>query len=183
LEARQLLTKELLRGERLLWCGAPRQGIDFKSEDIVLIPFSVIWGGFAFFWEYSVLREKLDPSFWLSGIPFLLIGLQLIIGRFFTDRFERKHRCYGVTDQRILILSNWPRRKLESFSTGSLNGISFTERSDGGGDIVFGIARPKPLLSSRRNRPSPVVFELGDQLRKVYEIIQRAQQDSLRKPL
>ena len=55
IDATTELSDELESGEKLLWSGRPRQAIVFRSSDIFLIPFSLLWGGFAIFWEAAAL--------------------------------------------------------------------------------------------------------------------------------
>ena len=58
-----------------------------QPTDAALIPFSLLWGGFAFYWEYEVVTTR---QFWvlqLWGIPFVLVGLYLVEG-FRTEREE-----------------------------------------------------------------------------------------------
>jgi len=89
----------------VLWKGKPKQGIVFTGSDIFMIPFSVLWAGFAVFWEISVLRIKAAPIiFTLWGIPYVLAGIYITVGRFIHNYLNRKNTEYFVTDKRIIIV-------------------------------------------------------------------------------
>lgn len=133
----QSLRPELAPGERLLWSGQPAQGIRLRVADALLIPFSLLWGGFAIYWEVSVLSMEAPGFFALWGIPFVLVGLYIIFGRFLTDAAVRKRTYYGLTNRRILIVSGLFSRTVRSLELRTLPEINLR---DGGatGTITFG---------------------------------------------
>ena len=110
----QEIATELESGERLLWSGAPPQGLLLRSSDAFLIPFSLMWGGFALFWEATTVKAKAPVFFTLWGIPFVLVGLYVMVGRFFVDARQRSRTFYGVTDRRILIVTGVSSRNVKS---------------------------------------------------------------------
>jgi hypothetical protein len=95
------LQPHLRPNERLLWCGRPDPRVWFTAADAFMIPFSILWGGFAIFWEVGVSGGPIFAVIW--GIPFVAIGLYMIFGRFFYKHYRKKRTCYGITDQRALV--------------------------------------------------------------------------------
>lgn len=89
------MDKELRSDERVIWKGRPATGIRLRGSDAFMIPFSLLWCGFAIFWEVSALT--IAPSdkavgfiFPLFGIPFVLAGLYFVFGRFIFDAKSRE---------------------------------------------------------------------------------------------
>jgi hypothetical protein len=90
------------RGERLLWSGEPRRGPMLRPSDAFIIPFSVLWAGFALFWNVSVWASGAPIFFRLWGLPFLAAGAYITVGRFWFDSMRRGRTAYGVTN------GGWP---------------------------------------------------------------------------
>ena len=68
--------------DKLIWAGQPQRGVVFRNVDIFLIPFSIMWCGFAIFWLIGAISMKVPLFFCLFGVPFVIIGLVFVFGRF-----------------------------------------------------------------------------------------------------
>jgi hypothetical protein len=134
------LQPHLLGGERILWTGLPDPNRLFTLGDVFLIPFSLMWGGFAIFWEAGVIGIGTRPGhaapyfFILWGMPFILVGQYLIWGRFIYKRWDRRRTVYAVTNQRVLTLRG---STLQSMFLNQLPTINQTARPDGTGTLDF----------------------------------------------
>jgi hypothetical protein len=143
------IATQLLDGERTAWTGVPGAGIRLQASDSFLIPFSLLWCGFAFFWEYSVVSKGHAPFIMrLWGIPFVLVGLYFVIGRLILDAWLRGRTYYAITNQRVLIYRPAPLGRFTALNLRQLPEMSLTEASDGSGTIRFG---PQAPLFARGN--------------------------------
>ncbi|MGL4313967.1 MAG: hypothetical protein ACRCSO_08245 [Sphingomonas sp.] len=112
------------------------------GRDALLVPFSLMWGGFVIYWNAIVWmmptasHDQANPVwfFKLWGLPFLIVGLYMIIGRYFHDAHIRKTVFYAVTDQRILVLRG---SKITSLDIDRLPRLELSEFRDGTGTIAF----------------------------------------------
>jgi hypothetical protein len=170
-------------GERLLWSGQPRGGIRFRRQDVYLVPFSLFWGGFAIFWEIGVLTATSKASnplatiFPLFGVPFVIVGLYLIFGRFYVDARNRARTTYGITSERIIIVSGLFSPQVKSLQLRTLSDISLTESRDGSGTISFGpttFVRGFPMSWNGSGNSAPS-FEMIEGAKGAYGIIRSAQ--------
>lgn len=171
----------LSAGEQVIWHGQPRQGLRLRSSDWFAVPFSLLWGGFAIFWEGSVISSNAPPFFALWGIPFVLVGLYMIAGRFFVNAWQRKRTHYALTGERVLIASG---ATVQSLDLRTLTNLSLTESRDGSGTISTGAASGRMGMGSFRmpaGWPGARAFmapqlEMIAGARRVYQLIREAQQ-------
>jgi hypothetical protein len=108
---------DLMPNESILWAGQPSGRVIFHREDMLLIPFSLLWGGFAIFWEAGVTgfvtpQKSNAPWFFVFwGIPFVLVGQYLIWGRFLYAAWLKARTHYAVTNRRVIVVQNgWSRK-------------------------------------------------------------------------
>lgn len=142
----ELLRNELMPNEKLIWSDTPQKGLMLKANDAFMIPFSLLWGGFAFFWEYSVLRSDAPIVMALFGIPFVLMGLYMTIGRFLYDTKKREGTIYGLTTTRAIIISGVFGKKVTSINLKNLSEIQVNAKQDGSSTIILGVSNPIQLL-------------------------------------
>jgi hypothetical protein len=145
---------ELVSGESIVWTGQPKTGVIFHKEDAFLVPFSLLWGGFAVFWEAGVsgLWGSGSKGAWsfgiLWGIPFVLIGQYLIWGRFFYAAWLKRRTHYAVTNRRVIVVQNGWKRQMASAYIDALPTITKQGGSNGIGTLSF--AQAQPMWSNNR---------------------------------
>jgi hypothetical protein len=141
--ARETFAADLLPTEKLLWAGQPDVDVIFHPSDAYLIPFSLLFLGFALFWEWGVLHTSGSPPgdwfFKLWGIPFTVIGLYLAIGRFVANRWIKRRTFFALTDRRVLVKARLLRDRFLSADIRQVPFVKMTSRRDGGGTIDFGL--------------------------------------------
>lgn len=180
-EEKRIIESRLSGTEHLLWFGRPRQGFFFRKSDALIIPFSLMWGGFAVFWNFGVWFSDAPIFFRLWGLPFLIVGLYMIFGRFFVDVWQRKKTFYGVTNERIIIISGLFNQSIKSLSLQTLTDITMEEFTNGLGTISFGTPNTASGFGNNgfpfgRKREEVVPsFEQIPQAKNVYETIRNAQ--------
>ena len=133
------LREHLDREENLLWTCKPKSGIVFRTADIFMIPFSILWCGFAILW--MILASQAGGLFFLFGVPFVIIGLIFVFGRFIIDAKQRENTVYGLTENRIL----------KSLNIRTLSDIELSEKGDGTGTISIGPKNPFMVWGSGMN--------------------------------
>ncbi len=181
----------LMSGERVLWNGHPAPGLLFTSRDILLVPFSLAWCGFAVFWETTVVLMNLrlgqaasdGPGgpmlffFPLFGGAFVCVGLFFVFGRFAVDAWLRGLTSYAVTDRRILIARAGPLANFTAISLDRIPDLVLRERQNGKGSIQFG---QQVSMFMRRGfgswlpslDPTPQFLAIAD-VRRVFDLIQQ----------
>ncbi len=176
----QTVRSQLASNEKLLWTGQPRPGLRLRATDALAIPFSLLWCGFAIFWEWSVLKPGAPGFFALWGIPFVAIGLYVVFGRFFVDALQRARTYYALTDQRALIISGLVNRQTKSLPLRTMSDITVAERVDGSGTItlapstgMYGWLGGSGWPGASRYQPP--AFEMIEDVRRVNGILRDAQ--------
>ncbi|MGA7832815.1 MAG: hypothetical protein WCA21_17800 [Terracidiphilus sp.] len=190
------LQAELGAGESLQWSGQPQRKVILHRQDWFGIPFSLMWGGFAIFWEWGVTghignsgnSHSASGFFVLWGIPFVLVGQYLIWGRFLYTDWRKTRTYYGVTNKRVLVVSTGNSRGITDAYFSNIDSISLTTRYDGIGTIEFA---PEPERQSawgcngRRGRGNQIGIDLSRlaffdivEARNVYQLIQSQREKS-----
>jgi hypothetical protein len=167
-------------GEQLLWSGRPPKGIMFRASDLIMIPFSLLWAGFACLWTLAATASA--GCFGLFGVPFVLAGMYMVVGRFFVDSIQRSNTSYAVTSERIIIVTDLFGQKIKSLDLRTLSDITLDAKRSGKGTISFGPSHPLAGWYRGISWPGTAkyhspTFELIDDAPQVYEQIRQAQQD------
>ncbi len=87
-------------GDRVLWKGRPEKGVTMRPDELVTIPFGIFFTLFALFWISMAMQA--GGMFALFGVPFVLVGLYMVVGRFIINEHMKKNTAYVITDKAII---------------------------------------------------------------------------------
>ena len=99
-EAEATITPHLLVGERLLWCGRPRDTSALRGRTGVIVLVGI--AALAMRWwpvDSSLAQRASANSFLLAIVVLILIGEAMVLRTYLSNTF------YGVTNQRVIVIS------------------------------------------------------------------------------
>ena len=146
-DAQQRAQSELQSGESLYWTGSA----DPARAAITALPaalFGIPFAGFALFWITQAYRASSHISnssnsfakgfsvFPLFGLPFLLVGLGVILAPMWAY-LKGLNTVYAVTNQRVMVISGGSSRSVKSLTPADIVGVDYRERPDGSGDVMI----------------------------------------------
>ncbi|SHJ02748.1 hypothetical protein [Wenxinia saemankumensis] len=176
----------LAPGERILWQGRPRAGIDWGRILSVEAVFGLVFAGFGLLWT-GMAASMAPPGdapalfsiFPLFGLIFVAIGLHQAIGRHVLDAWRHGRTWYTLTDRAAYIATqSLGRRNLRCIETGDWEDLRL---EDGDPGTVW-FARDRHQRPARRRngrmRPArswttPVGFRRIDDARRVFGLMRR----------
>jgi hypothetical protein len=179
-DAEAVIRPELATDEVLLWSGRPGTGLRFQAGDWFTLPFIVVWLGFVgFAFTSAIAHDGLSLEL-LFFTPFLLVGLFVLFGRYAIDILVRRQTCYGLSNERAIIVRNLFGTKVQSVSLKTLPEITLASKGDRIGAVALGNNPPWATrngmisFSSFTSTGAPA-FEEIDEPRLVYELVRQAQ--------
>jgi hypothetical protein len=138
---------ELQPGESLNWTGVANP-VRAAFAALPAALFGIPFAGFAAFWITTAYHgthamHKSGNAFTgafnffpLFGVPFLLIGLGIILAPLWAY-LKGQSTVYAVTNQRVMVISGSGTRSVKSCTPADIVSVDHRERSDGSGDVLI----------------------------------------------
>ena len=173
----------VLADEKLLWTGKPVREIKLLPSEKIVMIFGAFWTVFSAFWITMAYVGATDtendtmanilPFF---GLPFLLVGLYLMIISPIRAKIKHKSLEYALTTKRVMIFYNGKCKVLQTFKYNEIHNISFGCDEEGVGVVTFlsvfntSVRGDKLKIRSRRTAETVYGFYNIDNVKKVYRI-------------
>ncbi len=142
----RLLDDKLKDGEELLWTGSPETFVLITSADILLVPVSIWIGAYIIHTGLSIIQRSVASDYSLGqvivgvigGLPFIVMGLYLTLGRFIYKNWHKRHTVYAVTNTRVLSISDLGRIIVRDQPIDEIPDLRKSSGRGGLGTITFG---------------------------------------------
>jgi len=135
--------RHLSPGEQIKWVGQPDPKKHFTRQDFFVVPFTLLWAGFAVFWETTAIVSGAPAFFDLFGSAFVLVGLYMTMGRFFYRSYVRRHTRYVITNRRVLsVVQRLRAETIETLPLHEIVSISTHSGAAARGSVEFGLPSP-----------------------------------------
>ncbi|GKI16195.1 hypothetical protein CE91St44_26800 [Oscillospiraceae bacterium] len=158
LQGEGLLARQLAPGETVIWQGRP-QRLHGPAGAFGRL-FGFVWLGFSCFWELMALTAARHGGvfglvFPLFGVPFVLIGLNLVFPNLLGGR-RRAGMAYAITNRRVLAVA---RGRVTAWPLSSVEGVEKRYYKDGTGDLVLGNGQTRTTWDDGRSYTHSVTMD------------------------
>ncbi|MBN1538160.1 MAG: hypothetical protein JW908_15590 [Anaerolineales bacterium] len=119
------------KDETILWIGNPNPGIKFHPRVIAA------FGLWTLLTIIAVFIRSINGTFFYFVMSFILVTLFNIAYLLLVDPIRRQKTRYLVTNQRIVIISNFISQSIRQVRLNTINDVNLKVYRDGTGTIIF----------------------------------------------
>ena len=178
LENNSEIKKCILQDEELLWSGRPVKQIKLLPAEKFNMMFGAFWTAFSTLWiimgfvspgdttQNSFFMSKVFPFF---GIPFLIVGIHMLLIAPLIAKCRRKNIEYALTSERILILYSGKKNRLKTFRYEEISNLNFGCDENDVGVLTFNAT--SYISGTRLQRPVIYGFYNVSEIKKIYKIL------------
>jgi hypothetical protein len=179
------ISARLHPGERLIWCGRPLSGIHFRRNQIPgTLVIAVAMALFAIIpIVIAITAYREGEAGGVIFAAFFLLAASAAAGNYVREYRQRGRAAFGLTDRRVIVLSDVKEFQDWSLPLASLSEITLREQKDGSGSIVcfsteLGWNRP---TRQKGVLPRPLVASVVD-VRHVHDLLLDARSRIVQSP-
>jgi hypothetical protein len=189
----------LEEGEEILWQGQPETRVDYGQIFSGTSLFGAFFAGFAIFWismamfitsgMTDAVGRGIATIFPLFGLPFVAVGLYMMLGRLFWDAYQRRHTHYTLTNRAAFIATDIRgKRRLDRYEITADSGLTLEEGAPGA--VWFAtrlhhrrrrVARSSPgpfRNAGHRTSEERIGFRHIPDARRVFALMRKVQQSA-----
>ena len=155
------------QNEKILWCDKPVKNFIIAGAEIFNVLFGAFWLAFSIFWLIMTLVDKNSGALPYFSIPFILLGLWLVLFKHLVQAVKRKKIIYVVTNKRVLVVTTGKEEFVEEFCYSDIAEIDMKADKNGIGSVFF---YSSPKDPKKKVLTSSGIFGIKD-TSVVFEII------------